>query len=75
MADDVDAAQARQEILNRTALEYHRRRPAEQPVLVDGIVCCRDCGEPIPEDRLRRVDAVRCVFCQEVHERCTGKIL
>lgn len=72
MTDDVDVAQARQETLNRTALEHHRNRSEEHPVLVDGFSCCRDCGNPIPAERLQRVTTSRCIFCQEDHEHRMG---
>ncbi|MBN1830277.1 MAG: TraR/DksA C4-type zinc finger protein [Deltaproteobacteria bacterium] len=43
---------------------------AEIPLVIAGVRCCRDCEEPIPAGRLRvRPDAVRCVSCQERHER------
>ncbi len=74
MADDADIAQSRQELLNSTALDHHRNRQIERPVLIDDVVCCRDCGDPIPEDRLRQVCAARCFFCQEIHECRTRTI-
>lgn len=36
------------------------------PDMGTGVACCRECGEPIPEARLRVVpDAERCRKCQE----------
>lgn len=47
-----------------------RSRAAERPLVVGGIRYCIDCEEPIHDDRLRvKPDAVRCVDCQNAHDR------
>lgn len=55
------------------AISDHQNRPKEDQLIVDGVVLCRDCDEPIPEPRLDHVpDAVRCISCQEFHEKQVG---
>jgi len=43
-----------------------RYREREHPLIIDGVRCCRDCEEKIPEARLLlKPSAVRCTACQE----------
>ena len=54
----------------RTAEASRRWQPVEAPLIIDGIRCCLDCEDPIPEGRLLiRPEAVRCVECQGRYER------
>ncbi|MBP3730322.1 MAG: TraR/DksA family transcriptional regulator [Mailhella sp.] len=40
------------------------------PEWIDGVACCRDCGEPIPQARLKAIPGVgRCCKCQQEWER------
>ena len=40
------------------------------PEWIDGVPCCRDCGEPIPPARLKAIPGVgRCCSCQQEWER------
>jgi len=71
MADDLDRAKD---------LEMHQRDVAlknqlagavetEEPLIIDGMRCCVDCGEVIPEERLRaRPESVRCIDCKTFKE-------
>jgi phage/conjugal plasmid C-4 type zinc finger TraR family protein len=50
------------------------RLPGRGPVYVDGVACCRDCGEPIPAARLAALpDAERCAECQQDFEEQAGR--
>ncbi len=42
----------------------------EGPEWIDGKPCCRECGEPIPEARLKAIPGVGlCLACQQERER------
>ncbi len=42
----------------------------EGPEWIDGKACCAECGNPIPEARLRAIPGVGlCLECQEDRER------
>lgn len=71
MADDADMAQLIQEreMAAAISLVVHRRE-SEGPEYVDGVACCRDCGEPIPKKRLKALPGVsRCVDCQQAADQ------
>ena len=52
------------------AVKKARRVPDEDPLEIDGVRCCLTCEEPIPEKRLEaNPEAVRCVACQDKHEK------
>ena len=39
------------------------------PDWIDGVACCRECGEPIPQKRLEALPGVGlCRACQEERE-------
>lgn len=71
MADDLDRAKD---------LEMHQRDVAikkqlagavetEEPLIVDGVHCCVDCGGEIPPKRLEaRPESVRCIDCKTYKE-------
>ena len=41
----------------------------EGPEGIDGVACCRECGEPIPQKRLEALPGVGlCRACQEERE-------
>ena len=70
--DECDAAQAVESLARRAALNRALADLAgpEAPLYLDGRRCCLDCEEPIPAARLAaRPEAVRCVTCQEDHDR------
>ncbi|HMM39071.1 MAG TPA: TraR/DksA C4-type zinc finger protein [Desulfovibrio sp.] len=71
MADEVDMAQQvhEREVAAAISLIVHRRED-EGPEYVDGVPCCRDCGDPIPARRLAALPGIgRCVACQELADR------
>jgi len=70
MPDIVDQAQIAEDANLRAALAAARPAPAGEQLVLDGVVCCADCEEPIPAARLKSVpDATRCRDCQDAHER------
>ena len=63
MADDADRAMAMVEMEISAGIAAARPRG-------EGRADCLDCGEPIPARRREKhPTAVRCVPCQEQHER------
>jgi len=68
-------AQEIQALDNATALlRVVNRLPGLGPVYVDGVACCRECGEPIPAARLAAPpDAERCAECQQDFEEQAGR--
>lgn len=75
MADEADMAQEIIVLDNTTALaRVINRRRGRGPVYVDGVACCRECGEPIPAARLAAApDAECCVECQKDFEEEAGR--
>lgn len=72
--DDVDRAKVLEMQFRALALANALRRPEQEPPLViNGVVCCRDCREPIPLRRLEaRPESVRCVPCKTIREGRRG---
>ncbi len=65
-ADELDQAQAHIENETEMRISTIQARLRRGP----GSPWCTDCGAPIPEARRRLVpNAVRCLRCQEGHER------
>jgi phage/conjugal plasmid C-4 type zinc finger TraR family protein len=69
--DEGDHAQARAEELRQQAIA---RMLAAREGVSEGDGTCTDCGEDIPEQRLKALNgkADRCAPCQEDHERQRG---
>ena len=68
--DQFDRAQKLEQQQRDRALKAARQRPAEQPLMVDGIRVCIDCLDDILTARLEHIpDAVRCISCQQDYER------
>lgn len=72
--DEADHAKLREMGFRDEALKRHRERAeaddAAKPLIIDGVVCCRDCQEPIEPERLRaRPNAARCIDCKTIWER------
>jgi len=71
--DDIDAAQAREELYNDMAIRNTLtadRYDDDDPLIIDGRRCCLGCEKPIPLKRLKaHPRAKRCVECQEKMER------
>jgi len=74
MADDVDRAKDLEMMQRKNALDDVLSKPdrnaGEQQLFINDEVCCIDCYEPIPQERLQiKPDAVRCVYCKEIWEK------
>lgn len=68
--DDADAAQAMEARERASAIARALAARPETPLYLNGRRCCLDCEEPLPAARLAaRPEAVRCVGCQEDHDR------
>ncbi len=69
--DEADVAAALEEQQRESALAQLRASaPGEDPDEdEEGNRYCLDCGDTIPEARVRAVNAVRCVYCASVRER------
>lgn len=63
-----ELAQWREEAERAAGVEMVRRQVGAPPIWVHGIVCCRDCEEPLDTGRAA-MGAGRCVECQRDHER------
>lgn len=60
------------ERLNREAALRRAQQGAysDGPEWINGEPCCRECGEPIPAQRIKAIPGVGlCLPCQEEHER------
>lgn len=70
--DIFDQAQELERLEREAALSRARNTSAqasEGPEWIDGVACCRECGEPIPPARLAAVPGVGlCKACQEEME-------
>lgn len=65
LVGDLDNAEVKRDLAELRELDAARARIADGSYGV-----CVDCGADIPVDRLRaQLGAVRCVACQEQHER------
>ncbi|MBI3771427.1 MAG: TraR/DksA C4-type zinc finger protein [Gammaproteobacteria bacterium] len=74
-ADPIDAASDFTDRLNQSAIEREltQTKTTEKPLMIDGLPCCRDCGNTIPINRLEaKPDAARCTECQCVHDKKKG---
>lgn len=69
--DDIDRAQIYDQTFRDIAIAAALRHGNdEDPLIINGVRCCLDCEEPIPEGRLElEPDARRCVPCQTKHEK------
>ena len=67
--DEVDHAQAKQEMYLDIALKEHKGGYTDDPLIVKGRRRCRDCERIIPKKRLQaNPQAVRCIGCQTTME-------
>ena len=68
--DPADRAKKEEARFRKEALrqQLEAGKPGEQ-LIVDGVVICKDCQEPIPEGRLEKLpDADLCVECKQLQE-------
>ncbi len=68
--DEFDQAQELERMTREYALAKAKKRPfSEGPEWINGVACCRNCGEPIPAKRLEAIPGVGlCKACQEEEE-------
>jgi phage/conjugal plasmid C-4 type zinc finger TraR family protein len=73
MTDILDMAAEVERLQREAAIARARSgtlRSAGGPQIIDGIACCRECGEPVPAARLAAVAGVSlCVDCAGRQER------
>lgn len=70
-----DADQRERQLRSQLRLreQQERLRRAQEALAAGTYGLCVDCGEPIPDARLRMVpDAIRCVSCQGASSRRRG---
>ena len=76
MPDEADMAQHAIDLHLRAALSAVGARAMDDvagPEMIDGVACCRECGDPIPTERLKAVPgASRCRECQNEWEEAEG---
>lgn len=69
LTDIIDMAAQRAEMFRESALAAHFMKPdlsTGKQRVVDDIIFCIECEEPIPPARLRAlVGCIRCVECQQ----------
>ncbi len=71
--DVADSAQAVQELNRNLALAEHAGHQPETPIYLNDVRVCRWCSQEIAPLRLEaNPQAVRCVECQDRHERMGG---
>lgn len=68
--DMFDQAQELERLDREAALRRARATADEEgPDMIDGVACCRECGEAIPGERLKALPGVGlCRACQEEKE-------
>lgn len=71
VVDTIDRANNQAAFATDLALINHFAEVEQLPQrVVDAVVLCRDCENPIPLARLAALpDCFRCIGCQEVHEK------
>lgn len=68
--DEIDRAQAHEQQMRDAALDAHRRRHQEPPLILGGQRVCASCHKTLDKRRLKAVPfATRCAPCQEIHEK------
>ena len=70
MPDICDDAQRVEAFVIQSALAAAQAVRGPQAVVIDGVVCCAECEEPIPLARLKALPGVGlCVACAEERDR------
>lgn len=71
--DAADQAAYLSELNLQVALyEHHAHQETIDQIVQNGAVLCVDCGDSIPAARVEaKPDCVRCITCQEIHEKET----
>ncbi len=77
MTDVVDRASQLEEMQREQALKANKQH--EKPLVVKGVRHCLECDDIIQTQRIKLVNAVRCINCQQLfdhqqkHYRKTGR--
>ncbi len=68
--DDLDLATEQERRDREEALaRVHQGMLQCGPEIINGVACCRECGDPIPRKRLEAIPGVAlCVSCQAERE-------
>lgn len=67
LTDQFDHASKLEQLAISKALQNHQQKK-EKPLVIGGVRCCLDCEEEVEPQRIKSVDAVRCISCQVHHE-------
>lgn len=68
--DNADRAQKIRDLAIKNTLAAHKNRKKDNALMIEGVVCCCECEEPIEKERLIHLpDVARCVSCQEDYEK------
>jgi len=66
MPDEADRAQAHVDAFLDGSIAAAHQPKGPAPDIIDGVACCAECGDPIPEARLKALPGVGlCVVCAE----------
>ena len=70
MSDIVDQAEHQEEMARNMVIKSHQNRPKELPEFDNsGNRICLECGDDIGENRVKAINAVRCIHCQQLREK------
>jgi len=70
MADAIDMAQLFEAQHRDKSLSQQTRTSLTPPALIDGVLCCAECEDPIPSGQLKALPGIGlCVACQAIHEQ------
>ena len=67
LTDQFDQASKLEQLAIDKAMQNHQQKK-EKPLIIHGLHCCLDCEEEVEPERVKSVDAVRCISCQVHHE-------
>lgn len=67
MTDIFDRASELEQMQRDAAIANARNTETNQPIEIEGVLCCCDCADPLPQERAK-ANRPRCVSCQEQHE-------
>lgn len=68
--DDADRAKIFEQDHREHSLHEVLDRTNPEQLVIGGVVCCLDCKDPIPVERLiAKPDAARCIECKEFFEK------
>lgn len=66
MSDDADKAQDHEAEFRAKSLAKAKQADGPAPVIIDGVICCAECGVEIPAQRVAARPGVGlCLACQQ----------